>query len=246
MAFDPFNFDFQYGSHMVETDDRHLVSMVESLDDDNLPQSDNTWNNALPHHNQKGTRQTVAMATPFINHDTVSQTMPASAAWPSMSRISPSHDFEDESEFDPTLQYHNGQLLDTDTIDEMSKLSLLEPSTEERNQEGVDTDMGPQELLKAIFTDLQENDIQQAFEANHYDIDATMEWLLQRHQHDDAPAPPPTVEIAPSVQKPLLPTIFPYQPHHKRQVCRHFLAGECYRKDCWYSHELEAKVCKFW
>ncbi|KAJ2964767.1 hypothetical protein NQZ79_g238 [Umbelopsis isabellina] len=251
-AFDPFNFDLQYGSHMVETDDRHLVSMVESLDDDNLPQSDNSWSNQLPHNNQKDTRHSVAVTTPYVNQDTVSQTMAASAAWPTVSRISPSHDFEDESEFDPTLQYHNGQLLDTDTIDEMSKLSLLEPSTEERNQEGVDTDMGPQELLRAIFTDLQENDIQQAFEANHYDIDATMEWLLQRHQHDSTsapeaiPAPPPTVEAAPSVQKPLPPTVFLYQPHHKRQVCRHFLAGECYRKDCWYSHELEAKVCKFW
>ncbi|KAM3581540.1 hypothetical protein VKS41_006372 [Umbelopsis sp. WA50703] len=251
-AFDPFNFDLKYDSHMVETDDRHMVSMVESLDDDSHEQSDNSWSSQLHHSGQKATRQAVVIATPYSQQETASQQItPASAGWPSMSRISPSHDFEDESEFDPTLQYHNGQLLDTDTIEEMSKLSLLEPSTEERNREGVDTDMGPQELLRAIFTDVQENDIQQAFEANHYDIDATMEWLLQRHQHDftsaeAASTAPPTEEPQLSFPKPLPPTVFPYQPHHKRQVCRHFLAGECYRKDCWYSHELEAKVCKFW
>ncbi|CAO3594021.1 unnamed protein product [Absidia cylindrospora] len=32
----------------------------------------------------------------------------------------------------------------------------------------------------------------------------------------------------------------------KRQVCRHYLAGECYRKDCWFAHDLEVKPCKFW
>lgn len=168
--------------------------------------------------------------------------MPVSSWQP---RTSPSHDFEDESEFDPTLQYHNGQLLDMATIEEMSRLSLAEPSVEEQTREGVDTDMSPEQLLKAIFTDLQEDEVQKAFEENHYDIDATMEWLLQRHQHGSPPPPPPPpTPTTPS--KPVPPTVFPYQPHHKRQVCRHFLAGECYRKDCWYSHELEAKVCKFW
>jgi len=169
--------------------------------------------------------------------------MPVSSWQP---RTSPSHDFEDESEFDPTLQYHNGQLLDMATIEEMSRLSLAEPSVEEQTREGVDTDMSPEQLLKAIFTDLQEDEVQKAFEENHYDIDATMEWLLQRHQHGSPPHPPPPPPTPTTPSKPVPPTVFPYQPHHKRQVCRHFLAGECYRKDCWYSHELEAKVCKFW
>ena len=31
-----------------------------------------------------------------------------------------------------------------------------------------------------------------------------------------------------------------------RQVCRHFLAGQCYRNDCWFSHSTEVVVCKFW
>ncbi|KAI8973839.1 hypothetical protein BDF20DRAFT_677894 [Mycotypha africana] len=37
-----------------------------------------------------------------------------------------------------------------------------------------------------------------------------------------------------------------YSVRKKRQVCRHFLAGECYRKDCWFSHDLQDKICKFW
>ncbi|KAI9299786.1 hypothetical protein BJ944DRAFT_273908 [Cunninghamella echinulata] len=32
----------------------------------------------------------------------------------------------------------------------------------------------------------------------------------------------------------------------KNQVCRHYLAGECYRKDCWFEHDLDIKPCKFW
>ncbi|KAI8582375.1 hypothetical protein K450DRAFT_228664 [Umbelopsis ramanniana AG] len=221
-VFDPFKFDFQYiaPEGVVQTDEaltenEQLASIVESLHDTKLS---NTW---APPSSQ--------MLTPSLT------------AWEP--RSSPSHEFEDASEFDPTLQYHNGQLLDVATIEDISRISSLEPSMEEQTREGVDTDMGPEQLLRAIFTDLQESEVQQAFEANHYDIDATMEWLLQRHQHGKN-TPPPV--LSPSPPKPILPTVFPYQPHHKRQVCRHFLAGECYRKDCWYSHELEAKVCKFW
>ncbi|KAH8555085.1 hypothetical protein BGW37DRAFT_125350 [Umbelopsis sp. PMI_123] len=227
-AFDPFNFDLQYTApetvdQMDEgtSDNEHLASIVDSLHDETY---NNTW---APPASQMLAAQPLTAWAP---------------------RSSPSHEFEDASEFDPTLQYYNGQLLDTATIDDISRITLLEPSMEEKTREGVDTDMAPEQLLRAIFTDLQESEVQQAFEANHYDIDATMEWLLQRHQHGKntpPPPPPPAVPTQPQ-QKPMPPTVFPYQPHHKRQVCRHFLAGECYRKDCWYSHELESKVCKFW
>lgn len=30
------------------------------------------------------------------------------------------------------------------------------------------------------------------------------------------------------------------------QICRHFLSGYCARADCWFSHSLDATVCKFW
>ncbi|KAF7732840.1 hypothetical protein EC973_000116 [Apophysomyces ossiformis] len=32
----------------------------------------------------------------------------------------------------------------------------------------------------------------------------------------------------------------------KKQICRHFLAGECFRKDCKFIHDIQVKICKFW
>ncbi|CAO3598282.1 unnamed protein product [Absidia cylindrospora] len=32
----------------------------------------------------------------------------------------------------------------------------------------------------------------------------------------------------------------------KRQVCRHFLSGDCHRQDCRFAHDISTKVCKFW
>jgi hypothetical protein len=31
-----------------------------------------------------------------------------------------------------------------------------------------------------------------------------------------------------------------------KQVCRHFLLGQCYRSDCWFSHDPEMLICKFY
>jgi DNA-nicking Smr family endonuclease len=31
-----------------------------------------------------------------------------------------------------------------------------------------------------------------------------------------------------------------------KPICRHFLAGECLRHDCWYSHEFTMRTCRFW
>jgi hypothetical protein len=32
----------------------------------------------------------------------------------------------------------------------------------------------------------------------------------------------------------------------KATICRHFLQGGCFRRDCWYSHDFNARLCKFW
>ncbi|KAI8084552.1 uncharacterized protein BX664DRAFT_168405 [Halteromyces radiatus] len=34
--------------------------------------------------------------------------------------------------------------------------------------------------------------------------------------------------------------------YKKRQVCRHFLLGDCHRHDCRYAHDISIKVCRFW
>jgi hypothetical protein len=76
----------------------------------------------------------------------------------------------------------------------------------------------PQEMLRHIFSDISFEDIARKLELCNYDIERTLEMLVN-----------PTKPVSPP-----------------KQVCRHFLAGGCYRKDCWFSHDARAKVCKYW
>lgn len=150
---------------------------------------------------------------------------------------------EDEKEFDPTLQYYQGSLLDSDTIQDMNKLSLsvTNPSMEEQQAENVGEDMSALQMLESIFTDLNEAELTATLEEHGYDLDKTTEALFnrkqQQQQHESIQSPS-TAESSTSTTT--TPTA------KKRQVCRHFLAGECYRKDCWFAHDLQVKVCKFW
>ncbi|KAI9493169.1 hypothetical protein BDB00DRAFT_387692 [Zychaea mexicana] len=143
---------------------------------------------------------------------------------------------EDEKEFDPTLQYYHGALLDTDTIHDINKLSLTDPSFEESQVDNVGEDMSALQMLESIFTDLSEAELTATLEEHGYDLDRATESLFDRkqqvaqaqnQQQQQHVSPPPNLS-------------------RKRQVCRHFLAGECYRKDCWFAHDLQVKVCKFW
>ncbi|KAG2224086.1 hypothetical protein INT45_004967, partial [Circinella minor] len=144
---------------------------------------------------------------------------------------------EDEKEFDPTLQYYHGSLIDTDTIQDMSKLSLTDPSIEESQVENIGEDMSAIQMLESIFTDLSEAELTSTLEENEYDLDKTTESLFDRKQQQ-------TVLTSPQQQEQYVSSSS--APPKKRQVCRHFLAGECYRKDCWFAHDLQVKVCKFW
>lgn len=62
------------------------------------------------------------------------------------------------------------------------------------------------------------------------------------HQHDHHSTI--VMTKSPIVSSTVSPS--PSSPSKKRQVCRHYLAGECYRKDCWFAHDLDIKPCKFW
>lgn len=151
---------------------------------------------------------------------------------------------EDEKEFDPTLQYYQGSLLDSDTIQDMNKLSLsvTNPSMEEQQAENVGEDMSALQMLESIFTDLNEAELTATLEEHGYDLDKTTEALFNRKPQQQNELKPPSssaaAEISTSTTTPAA--------SKKRQVCRHFLAGECYRKDCWFAHDLQVKVCKFW
>ncbi|KAI8989475.1 hypothetical protein BDB01DRAFT_782014 [Pilobolus umbonatus] len=132
---------------------------------------------------------------------------------------------EDEQDFDPTLQFYRGELYDAETIEDMNKLSLeiTNPSLEETEAENVGEDMSTLQMMQTIFSDLSDEQLNEALDKHDYDVDRAIESLLNNTQ----------VNPLQSTTK-------------KRQVCRHFLAGECYRKDCWFVHDLQEKVCKFW
>lgn len=132
---------------------------------------------------------------------------------------------EDDQEFDPTLQFYHGSLYDSHTIQDMNRLSLdvTNPSLEETEAENVGEDMSTLQMMQTIFSDLSDEQLMETLARHDYDVDRAIESLLTKAD---------TIEPAPTVKK--------------RQVCRHFLAGECYRKDCWFVHDLQEKICKFW
>ncbi|KAI8048048.1 uncharacterized protein B0P05DRAFT_564844 [Gilbertella persicaria] len=135
----------------------------------------------------------------------------------------------DVDEFDPTLQFYHGSLYDAHTIQDMNRLLLqvTNPSAEEAQAENVDEDMSTLQMMQTIFSDLKDEELIATLEQHDYDVDRAIEALLTQKL---------------TIEK---PPVVPETPK-KRQVCRHFLAGECYRKDCWFAHDLQEKVCKFW
>ncbi|KAI9481311.1 MAG: hypothetical protein EXX96DRAFT_566197 [Benjaminiella poitrasii] len=160
------------------------------------------------------------------------------------------HYSEDEQDFDPTLHFYHGTLYDAATIQDMNRLSLnvTNPSLEETQKENVEEDMSTLQMLQTIFSDLSDEELMNTLEKYDYDVDRAIEALLAQKL---------PVEVASSIQPittsaQTTATITANNMNDdgsipkKRQVCRHFLAGECYRKDCWFSHDLQEKVCKFW
>lgn len=154
---------------------------------------------------------------------------PITHVWDPQQEWKPQHDVgtdeRNDQEFDPTLQFFHGSLYDTHTIQDMNRLSLdvTNPSLEETEAENVEQDMSTLQMMQTIFSDLSDEELMLTLARHDYDVDRAIESLLT---NTESVEPPPTVK--------------------KRQVCRHFLAGECYRKDCWFVHDLQEKVCKFW
>jgi hypothetical protein len=145
-----------------------------------------------------------------------------------------------EQEFDPTLQFYHGSLYDSFTIQDMHRLSLdvTNPSLEEVEAENVAEDMSTLQMMQTIFSDLNEKELVETLERVDYDVDRAIESLLAEKAAITQPIRVTQPQQVPQAQLQDVPK--------KRQVCRHFLAGECYRKDCWFVHDLQEKVCKFW
>ncbi|KAL0146265.1 hypothetical protein V8B55DRAFT_1321814 [Mucor lusitanicus] len=167
----------------------------------------------------------------------------------------------DEQEFDPTLQFYHGSLYDSSTIQDMNKLSLEMPSAEETTKENVEEDMSTLQMMQTIFSDLSDAELIETLEKFDYDVDRSIESLLTQKMSNKAAAEEAEAaeaaiaavaatsvksNKAASVPSKSATTNTLENTPKKRQVCRHFLAGECYRKDCWFVHDLQEKVCKFW
>ncbi|KAI9009659.1 hypothetical protein BC832DRAFT_379402 [Gaertneriomyces semiglobifer] len=89
-----------------------------------------------------------------------------------------------------------------------------------------------EEILRSVFADIPYEEVMAALEGNNYDLERTLESLFpseipvsSSHTRDEHSVGGPTPG---------------------KQVCRHFLAGHCLRKDCWFSHDMESVVCRFW
>ncbi|KAI7817298.1 hypothetical protein BC939DRAFT_332927 [Gamsiella multidivaricata] len=93
----------------------------------------------------------------------------------------------------------------------------------------LDQDMTPLEMLVQIIKDVSPDKIEKAFARSGYDFERTLETLMAARASGGG-------ELA----MPFMGDI------RSTQTCRHFLQGNCFRKDCWYSHDLDLMVCKFW
>ncbi|KAJ7281863.1 hypothetical protein C8J57DRAFT_1433618 [Mycena rebaudengoi] len=101
------------------------------------------------------------------------------------------------------------------------------------------------------FDVLSSSELEDALAANGYDFERAMAWLVDRA----VPAPPqpsPQLRIQQmggriTVTAALPPRYVNGRPSQGgNRVCRYFVAGECLRADCRFSHDLERALCRFW
>ncbi|KAJ7636032.1 hypothetical protein DFH06DRAFT_1478893 [Mycena polygramma] len=124
--------------------------------------------------------------------------------------------------------------------------------------------MTPFDVLSSVFgSTLAPSELEDALAANGYDFERAMAWLVDRA----VPSPPqatPQLRIQQmggrvtvvardpargrGAQDPRAPPRYvngrPAQGGNR--VCRYFVAGECLRADCRFSHDLERALCRFW
>jgi hypothetical protein len=103
------------------------------------------------------------------------------------------------------------------------RLDAADPYEQELD---VYSTLTPFALVQTIFSNMTQDQIEGVLEQHHYNIEDTMDSLFGSEIMDDAE--------------------LPRGGGKSKQVCRHFLLGQCYRSDCWYSHDPEVVLCKFW
>ncbi|KAK2465635.1 hypothetical protein APHAL10511_002179 [Amanita phalloides] len=144
-----------------------------------------------------------------------------------------------------------------DTVDDAEANSLLTDG------------MTPLDVLSSVFgSTLAPSELEDALASNGYDFERAMAWLIDKTV---PPVPQPQIRMQSMgnrvtlVSRDAQPTsrgrgVLPLPPARNNQkyannakpaqpatrVCRYYLAGECLRADCRFSHELERALCRFW
>ncbi|KAJ6485927.1 hypothetical protein C8R45DRAFT_870368 [Mycena sanguinolenta] len=126
--------------------------------------------------------------------------------------------------------------------------------------------MTPFDVLSSVFgSTLAPSELEEALAANGYDFDRAMAWLVDRAVPTVPQQPPPQLRIQQmggrvtvvardpvgrgrGTQDPRgAPRYVNGRPTQGgNRVCRYFVAGECLRADCRFSHDLERALCRFW
>ncbi|KAG0297607.1 hypothetical protein BGZ98_000549 [Dissophora globulifera] len=130
----------------------------------------------------------------------------------------------------PPLTFYPGADGNYDYSDDGSLMSppILSQST------NLDQDMTPLEMLVQIIRDVSPEKIEKTFERCGYDFERTLEALMALRTSSSTLSPDTEISV------PFMGDI------RSTLTCRHFIQGNCFRKDCWYSHDLDSMVCKFW
>ncbi|KZV92034.1 hypothetical protein EXIGLDRAFT_718808, partial [Exidia glandulosa HHB12029] len=133
--------------------------------------------------------------------------------------------------------------------------------------------MTPFDVLSSVFGNtVAPEDLEDALARNGYDFDTTMAWLIDRRYPQLEQAQHPAIRTPHSGGRVFVVPRDPREnmargksfegspnmkmhgksPQAKQssgppnRVCRYFLAGECLRADCKFSHDIERALCRFW
>lgn len=144
-----------------------------------------------------------------------------------------------------------------------------------QDNEAETDDMTPFDVLTSIFgSTLSQPELEEALENNGYDFESAMAWIVdkssplvgpQESQNMSFRADPlgnsDKIRIAPRdafFREGFRGGFFPRGTMRGNmrggpagrpggnKVCRYYLAGECMRADCRFSHDLDRALCRFW
>ena len=122
--------------------------------------------------------------------------------------------FEQAPLSEDSLNISLGFLAEEDREETPDQLEIMEIY----NDESLNS-LDPHQLLHSLFPNLPMDTIYSALETNNYDFDAALNSLL---------SPPSAIDTSRSSN-----TSLNSSDAKSKTICRHFLAGGCYRANCW-------------